>query len=223
MARVAPPNSKYAFESLQTLMEIIAGEEAFQIQIFSLESIELFEKALQYESVTYRKAFTSAYAHGGKLTVLLRDSEVGAVAADAPVILYSNHRDARFVPYKFKLTQREKERILRDQYLSEAYKASALTSILRNKIDVSDYIASSLDYVSSVILACMAREKKFGRLCKEVSLVDSALDNRFVIRCGLNGLLKMHLCKKTGSSYVVAVGKDTLRRVCERIGSLDTQ
>lgn len=218
MVRTPPPDRKYSFESIQKLLGIISAEKTFQIQVFSLESIEVFEKALLHESVVYKKAFTSAYVRGEALTILLKDSEISTVPVDAPIILYSNARDARFVPYKFKLTAKEKERILEDSYLCEAYKASALTSIVRSKIDISSYTASSIDYVSSVILFCMVREKRFSRLCNEIRLVDSTLDNRFVIKCGLNSLLKMHLCKKAGSSYTVNVGKDTLEKICEKIG-----
>lgn len=209
---------RHSFASLRTLLDIIKNEPFFRIQVFSLEAVEFFEKWLRYERLEYAKQFTSAYAPVKGLVLLIRDTSPGYIPPNSTVLLYSNARDARFIPYKFEVTLEEKEAFTDDKYLLESYKRGTLTSMLGKRIDIGEYTAKSLGYVQSIILFCMIREKKFNRLADEVKAVDAMLSNRFVVQCELNGLVKMGFCKRNGNSYTINICKEILEKVCRQVG-----
>ena len=207
------------FESLRKLVEIVREEKSgFQIQIFSLEAVEVFEEALANEQIPYKKQFTSTYKPSRSIVLLLKDSDLPPIPEESRLLLYSTARDPRFVPYKFQLTQQEKEDIVGDRSLTEPCKRASLTSIVCPRTDVHSYTASALGYVQCIIVFCMMRENRFSRLFEEIKSVDSSLDNRFVIRCELNALARMGICRKRWNVYSIGVSNLTLQMICEKAG-----
>lgn len=206
------------YSNLQILLDIIQNEPFFRIQIFSLESIILFEKFLQQNRIQYEKQFTSNYIKKDTLVVLLNDSELPETIIGTKLILYSNQRDHRFIPYKFTFTIEEKKKAIKNPHLFEIYKQFTITSVFKNKIDFHKYTADSLNYLQSLIIFCMIRERSFNNLCKEIESVDPSIKNKFLIKCELNELVKLKICKQFGTSYVLNISNETLQFVCEKIG-----
>lgn len=203
-------------ESLSKLKKIVQDESFFRIQIFSLESVEIFEKFLK--GITYEKQFSSKLTVSKKLVLLLRDSELPEELKSQRIILYSCHRDNRFIPYKFKLNNTEMKSIITDSHISQIYKGSTLTAAISDKLDVYEYTANSLNYIQSLVVFCLIRTSNFKVLCKEIEQVDNSLTNKFIIKCEINSLLKTKIIKKSNNSYSLNISKETIQRICEKLG-----
>ncbi|KAI4292714.1 hypothetical protein PAPHI01_1988 [Pancytospora philotis] len=204
--------------SIDALAGIIARERHFQIQVFSLESCEVFEAALTSREIRYSKKFTSGFTGGRGIALLLEDAPLSEVPLSSKILLYSNARDTRFLPYKFTISEDEKDAIVPDKRLCQIHKHSSLTAMLRKSVARASYTAAALSPVQAVLMFCLLREKKFDRICREAQQVDGSLDNRFVIQCELNALVKWHYCTRRDDSYSINVSKDTLQEICKRIG-----
>lgn len=226
MVRISLPNRKYNFESLERLFELLNSDKPYQIQVFSLESIELFEHALAYGSIDYYKEFTSTYkqfsgskkSNNRKVCLLFDDGDFRNFSDSVRLILYSNRRDNRFLPYKFILAEHEKEQFLENKSMHAAIKKLPITSVLNKVINLHEYIANSLGYIKCIILFCMLREKKFNKIFQEVVSVDPKLNNKFIVKCELNELIKYKFCKKIGETYQITLSKLTMVKICEKIG-----
>ncbi|ELA42191.1 uncharacterized protein VICG_00834 [Vittaforma corneae ATCC 50505] len=208
---------KPVFEERENLVSILRNEKAFRIQVFSFESIEIFEQFLLSKNIKFIKGFTSKALSKNEIHLLLND---GSSVLNAPrIILYSNMRDFTFIPYKFILSNDEKGSFVKNRFVlkssSESYSATSLSS---NDLDVAGFTADSLNYVQSVIILCMIKECKLKSICKEVQQVDPELRNMFVIKSELNLLCRYKFCTKTGESYKLNISHETVVKVCEKLG-----
>ncbi|KAI5169272.1 hypothetical protein PAEPH01_0578 [Pancytospora epiphaga] len=209
---------EYKFTALENLLSVMKSEKSYQIQIFSLESVEVFEKALSTANIKYVKSFTSAYVTKKAVVLLLKDSPLGDISLSSRILYYANLRDSRFVPYKFKITPAEKCRLAGESEASRLHKNTPFTFLSKLKSKITCYGATSFNYVQSVILFCMIREKTFSKLCKEICSVDERLKNKFLIHCELNKLLKLRICKRNGDSYTINLSLETQDKICEALG-----
>ncbi|KAL6121053.1 hypothetical protein NUSPORA_02092 [Nucleospora cyclopteri] len=207
------------FKSLEKLNLIIENEKYFQIQIFSLESIDTFENYLEDNKISFKRCFSSNYEiTDNKITILQKDSENFPVSVVSRIILYSNERDRRFIPFAFKITEKEKENFISNKSILKANSKLSVASILRKDIDVCNYIAESLSYEQSVIVFCLVRESRFSKLYNEIINVDNSLRNRFLIKLELNGLLQNKIIKKSNNLYKINISKECVQKICEKIG-----
>lgn len=100
------------FIDRENLTNLIKTEESFKIQVFTFESIEIFESLLKLNKIQYIKGFTSTYTKSysnSKSILLLIDDELHLdVSMNQRIILFSENRHFSFIPYKFKLSVEEK-------------------------------------------------------------------------------------------------------------------
>lgn len=221
---MATESSKSLFDSRQNLVDILKKERDFRIQIFSLESIEIFEKFLEFNKISYTKGFTSSFAFKRNIALLLDDGPIVNLKENKRIILYSNLRNYKFVPYKFKLSHEEKKdfiklyRIPVAKNMLEFCKKSSLASIISKEFEVHQYVSNALSYTQSVIVMCMVKESKFARIFNEVKAVDPSLSNKFVVRCELNYLTKIKICTRAADSYKLAISSQVVQAICKLIG-----
>lgn len=203
------------YKELETLRTIINQEKTFQLQIFTMESFDVIEKWLNKCQIKYKKVFTSQYSENVRdLVVLLRDNDDFEVFSDSRVVLFSNERDRRFVPYRFAFTDDEKAR-----YVTDAHsKKMSLCSLNRKKIDVPEYIAKSLTRIQCIIIFCLVRESRFDKLVDEIKAVDSDLKNKTQIKMEINELMKTKILMKRGDVYKLNVSNEVVKKVCDKIG-----
>ncbi|OQS54056.1 hypothetical protein EHP00_1875 [Ecytonucleospora hepatopenaei] len=231
-------NVNIGYECLKTLGKILKDEKSFQIQIFTLETLDILEGFLQYKKIKYKKVFVSKYnIEDEELCILLKDNKNFEIGNHSKVILWSNERDRRFVPYKLVLTESEKERLVLKQLQSKKQdeetenkkeidlkkkfiqnKKLSYCSISRTKIDAATYIANALDYLECVIVFCLVRESKLEKLCYEVKEVNEELTNKTTIKMALNNLVRHKIVTKKGNVYKINVHTQTVQKICEKIG-----
>lgn len=208
---------KITFKSLEKLLDIINRERYFKIQVFSLESVEIFTYALSENRIKYNIQFTSSYKDCPGLTILLKDSEIPEIPNDLSIILYSNFRDKRFIPYKFDIDIDEKKKIINNDNIFEINKRNSLSFIFGKQIDIHKHTSDSLNYIQSVIVFCMVRKNKLNDLFDEVTSTDENLNNKFVLKCELNSLVKYGICNKKGDNYKLNLSKLTIQNICNKI------
>lgn len=102
---------KNIFEERENLIDFLNNEKSFKIQIFSLESVEIFEVLLKINRIEYKKDFTTSFKNSRTVQLLIDDGDLKDEHANQKLILYSNNRNFDFIPYKFKLSVNEKSRI----------------------------------------------------------------------------------------------------------------
>lgn len=205
-----------AFSTRKDLQTLLKKEKQFKLQIFSLESVEVFENYLESIGIEYTKAFTSTAVPRKKILLLLDDE--GKIPKSSRMILYSNTRNFSFVPYRFSLNLKEKELFVKSKLLLESNKNSSATSLLLQDLDFSGYAAMSLNYLQSVIVMCLIRESSFKGVCREVSLVDPELQNSLSIKCELNWLCKYKFCIKSGENYKINISHESVSKICDSLG-----
>lgn len=221
---MAAKSSKNPFHPRENLLAILKREKSFKIQIFSLESVEMFERFLESNKVSYTKDFTSSFAFKRNIALLLDDGPIENPKGNTRLILYSNLRNYKFVPYKFKLSHEEKKNILKSykipfsKNMLEFCKGSSLTSAIAKDLTIHRHALNVLSYAQSIIVMCMVKESKFARIFNEVKTVDPELNNRFVVKCELNYLSKIKICSKVGDSYRLAISNQAVQEICEIIG-----
>jgi len=99
------------FEKREKLIDFLSNEKSFKIQIFSLESVEIFEVLLKVNRIEYKKGFTTTFKNSRAVQLLIDDGKLSDEHANQKLILYSNNRNFDFIPYKFKLSVNEKNNI----------------------------------------------------------------------------------------------------------------
>ncbi|ORD93557.1 hypothetical protein ECANGB1_2009 [Enterospora canceri] len=208
-----------SFKNLKTLRKIIKNENEFQIQLYTLESFEMLEGWLEYQKIEYKKAFASSYdPYTVEFTVLFKDTDKFEVANNSKVILFSNERDRRFVPYKFKLTDDEKQSVLNDRKLYEQNKKLSVCSVMRRKVSAPSFIANNLTYAQCVIVFCLLSETRFNKLLNEIKNVDGDLNNRTNIKLEINELIKHKILTRRNDFCKLNITKETIKEICKRIG-----
>lgn len=228
---------EFQFEPRDNLIKLLREEESFKIQVYSLEAIEIFEDFLNSKKIAFSKEFTSTFKGNQKKIALLvcdghlKESNCNPSKSKQRIILYSNAVNYQFIPYKFVLSQKEKNELiqLKDSHLTSQEKRdlikfnpkSSLTSLVSNYIDASTYVAKSLGYEQSVIVMSMIKEKKLRKIHKEVVAIDPQLDNLFLIRLNLNSLVNMNICTRVRDSYTLSVSKETVKAICTTLGFPD--
>lgn len=216
--------SKSPFQPREKLLDILRKEKDFRVQIFSLESIEIFEKFLEFSKISYTKGFTSSFAFKRNIALLIDDGPIVNPKENKRIILYSNLRNHKFAPYKFKLSDEEKKNVLKlckvpiAKNMLEFCKRSSLTSIANRDLGIHQYVSNALNYAQSIIVMCMIKESKFARIFNEVKAVDPELNNKFVVRCELNYLTKIKVCTRTANSYKLSISNQTVQAICKLIG-----
>lgn len=228
---------KPPFDDRNSLVDLLKGEPCFRIQVFSLESIEVFEDFLHSKKIAFTRGFTSgresatgdaSTGRGTSPVMLLLDDGPPAstlVLAAPRVLLYSNMSNPSFIPYQFMLSLNEKQAILRDRRvpserraLAEARHSGALTAALAEPLDLAAATAGALNYVQSVIVLCLVREGRFKRLCKEVQQVEPGIDSMMWVRAELNWLCKHKFCLKSGNIFKLNISHEAVVKVSERLG-----
>lgn len=209
-------SSKIPFEKRENLEELLKKEKSFKLQVYSFESVEIFEEYLKSIGLAYTKTFTSSQIPKRTIALLLDDG--GVVTEGNRIILYSNSRNFSFVPCRFILSSKEKEAIVKDRAKIEANKSAPATALLAPALDVEGYVASCLNYVQSVIVMCLLKENTLKGICREAGQIDVELENSFIIKCELNWLCKHKICIKTGEKYRIGICQENVQRICENIG-----
>lgn len=211
---------KINFESLKILKKIITNESFYQIQLFTLESFDLFENWLINNNISYKKMFTSTMCYdSNELLILFKDTNDFDVYNKSKIILLSNNRDRRFIPYKFTLNENEKNKVVNNIIAFNQNKKLSACSILRKKINISGFIANGLSYIQSIIISCLINESHFDKLFKEIQSIDETINNKFIIKLEINDLLKNKiLSKKNSEVYKLNINKETVRQICYKIG-----
>ncbi|ORD97720.1 hypothetical protein HERIO_420 [Hepatospora eriocheir] len=204
---------KASFDSLDKLIEIINEEKYFQIQVFSLESVETLEYVLTINNISFNRAFTSNFKQLKKLTLLLKDTDDFEFDDNSKIILFSNIRDLRFVPYQFKISDKDKKLIINNKHLYEQYKMNSLTSIKYDKIDINKYIA--LYDNELIVIFSLVRGLKFNTLYNEIKGLNKDLKNRTSLLSILNNLIKHKFIKKQNDLYSLNVNDEFYREVCK--------
>lgn len=219
---------KSPFKNRDSLVPLLTTEPHFKIQVFSLESIEIFEDFLHVNRISFVRGFTSSPPVScSDIALLLSD---GPLLVNIPrVILYSNIRDFQFIPYQFKLTYLERESILstrkvtqEQRALAEAVHSGSLTRTLAPPLRLSEATAGALSYLQCVIIMCLAKEKRLKYIWKEVRDVDPEIGGLTVIRAELNWLCKHKFCTRSGDIFRLRVSPETVRLVSERIGFINS-
>lgn len=210
-------SDKFIFKSLTKLLNIINQELAFKIQVFSLESVELFMFVLKKHKVKYNLQFSSSYKNSSYLSLILKDSVLPDFPSDSRLILFSNSRNKGFVPYKFVLSADEKKHMWNNDVVFEINKRNTLSYVLNEKIDIHKYTAESLTYTQCMIVFSMVNKNKLADIFKEVVSADNSLSNKFILKCEINNLLKHGICKKKGEFYNLNISKNTIQHICSRI------
>ncbi|KAM0679515.1 hypothetical protein GINT2_002359 [Glugoides intestinalis] len=205
------------FSRRKDLQDLLENEKQFKLQVFSLESIEIFEEYLDSIGIEYIKEFTSTVVVPRKKILLLLD-DGGNIPNSSRMILYANTRNFTFVPYQFCLTLEEKELFVQSKILLESNKHSPVTSMLLNELDFAGYASISLNYLQSIIIMCLIRESSFKGICNEVSLVDPELENSLCIKCELNWLCKYKFCIKSGENYKINISHESVSKICDKLG-----
>lgn len=208
---------KLVFEERENLVSLLRNEKAFRVQVFSFESVEIFEQFLLSRNVKFAKGFASEAPPKSEILLLLND---GSPVPSAPrIILYSNMRNFAFIPYKFTLSSNEKANFVQNQFiLKSSSESHSATSLLSRDLDIAGFTADSLTYTQSVIILCMTKECKFKDICKEMQQVDPELRNMFVVKSELSLLCRHRFCTKTGESYKLNISHETVVKVCEKLG-----
>lgn len=219
MIKISLTSRKFAsFSSLKKLIEIVNNEPYFAIQVFTLETVELFESTFEEHQICYSKTFASTFKPRKELQVILGDTDLVNFPAKSRIILYSNKRDSRFIPYKFVLTAEEKALYIEDKQQYEINKNKSLSSTNLPDINMHEYTAKSLNTLQSVIVFSLIRARKFMDLCREVAGFDNSYSNSFIIRCELNLLIKLGICKRIGKTYRLSISSETVRAICSGMG-----
>lgn len=215
---------KMNFKSLKILKRIITNESFYQIQLFTLESFDLFENWLINNNILYKKMFTSTLCYNNnELIILFKDTNDFDVYSKSKIILLSNDRDRRFIPYKFILNENEKNKIVNNTIAFNQNKKLSVCSILRKKINISEFIANGLSYIQSIIISCLINESHFDKLFKEIQNIDETINNKFIIKLEINDLLKNKiLSKKNPEIYKLNISKETIRQICYKVGIQNT-
>lgn len=208
-----------SFDKRANLTQLLNTEKSFKLQVFSVESVEIFEQFLHSENIQFSKGFTSKPPPKSKLALLLDDGS--SIPSYPRIILFSNRRNFSFVPYCFQLSQREKESAVGRKLLLGASKDASLISLLSTDLQIVQFTAGALNYVQSVIILCMLKETKFKRICAEARQVDPELNNGFVILCELNWLSRRRFCTRSGDSYKLDISHEIAMKICENLGFLN--
>lgn len=208
---------KMAYKCLEKLFEIVKHEKSFKIQVYTIESITIFEEALRKAKVQFSTTFSSKYTASKGITIILKDSQIGDLPKDAKLILYSNIRDRRFIPYKFKIVDEEKEMFFRDKVAYQAAKGKSLSSALSTKIDMHSYTADSLTQLQAMILFVVSRNNKFEDICNELKNIGNTVINSFIIKCELNYLERIGVCKRILNNYKLTITDATIDKIASRI------
>ncbi|KAF9760945.1 hypothetical protein NGRA_2948 [Nosema granulosis] len=212
----------YNFSSLSTLKEIIKNEKKFRVQIVSFEPLDLFLKFLDQNKYTY-KLFNKTASNSINI---LQDSE----PTDAKkVILYSNKRDTDYVQIIFNLTREEKQNIIENQIpkdtnislLLDTYPYKNTEELINlatgYSLNIPEIMKNSVDYLESVILLCMIRNNKLLDIISNVRQVDSKLDNVFMIRNKILGLVEKKVVVANRDTYKINISHESLKAILERI------
>ncbi|KAI5150883.1 hypothetical protein ENBRE01_1763 [Enteropsectra breve] len=213
--------SFYSFSGLYILKEMLSSEKNINIQVFSLESIEYLEGFLIFNNFAYKICFTSNIPKTipkKAILVLLQDTTSFDLPAHPQIILYSNVYDRRFISYSFSITLSEKKKLFSDTFSIEANKSSSLTSLRTNPIDHSKLTASALSTRQALLVFTLTRESAFSKICADIFSVEPSINNSFMIRCDLNSLASMRICKKTGERYALTISKETIEEICAKVG-----
>ena len=210
------------FDKREDLVKLLKNEESFLLQIFSLESIAIFEEFLTANQIEFVKDFTSLFKPKKNTISLLLDDGAFPDSVNLntknKIILYSNKRHLSFIPMKFQLNSSERVIWINDEAKLKCNKNVAVSSIITEIPDIHNYTANSLNYVQSVIIMCLIKEGNFKKLCHEIKTVDPDLDNSFNIKLELNWLCLNRFCKKTGSNYKLSISNETVQKICTKIG-----
>ena len=157
------------------------------------------------------------------MIILFKDTNDFDVYSKSKIILLSNDRDRRFIPYKFILNENEKNKIVNNTIAFNQNKKLSVCSILRKKINISEFIANGLSYIQSIIISCLINESHFDKLFKEIQNIDETINNKFIIKLEINDLLKNKiLSKKNPEIYKLNISKETIRQICYKVGIQNT-
>lgn len=210
------------FDQRTNLIDLIKNEESFLLQIYSLESVEIFEEFLKSMKISFKKEFSSVYRPKKNTIYLILDDGSFPDSMNFNekhrCIFYSNKRNFSFIPFRFSLSEAERIQFIQDKMILESNKTATVSSIINKIPDPFEYSANSLNYSQSVIMMCLIKVGNFLKLCEEVKNVDPELNNSFAIKLELNWLCSYKFCKKIGNSYKITVSNETVRKICDRIG-----
>lgn len=230
--------NKKEVEFKNNLVKLLKNEQNFKIQIFSFEPIEVFEKFLNLKKINYKKGFTSENIKNNlnSIVLLLNDDEQKNITFKK-VILYSNIRNYSFIPYFFDSINdfnnnfnsdnkniSNSDNINNSISISKSNSISNKSSIIRRKnnvIDIVKFSSKSFNYIRSVIILAMIKEKKLKNISKEIKLIDPNLSNIFVIKSELNWLCKYKFCIKSSDVYKLNISQDLVIEICKNLGFND--
>lgn len=207
--------------SLDAFFQIVRREEFFKIQVVTLESLETFETLLLENGVGYVKQFSSNMAASDRIVLILRDSDV-RICERGRYILFSNVRHRDFVQIVFCLSVEEKASMIGDEHVARAYSYKNVAELRRivskREFQINRYFGSGLDYLESVIVFVVANRNKLDDILRGVREIDGQLDNSFLLRLKLNGLVDKLFISRNGDSYRINVSEETVKMISRRVG-----
>lgn len=217
-------------ENLLGLLNLIKNEEDYQIQILSLESVEVFEYFLGFNNIVYIKAFTSKFKNtNSSVKLLLEDSkfEYSLRKHNQRILLYSNDRNYSFIPFYFQLTLKEKLNLIKKRDFMESLNWSipiekvqmnpktSLTALSKEDPNLGKFISNSISHIQSIILMSVMKECKLFKIFNEVKVFDPALENSFLIKLELNELVENRMISKNGDNYRLNLSNETIMEICK--------
>lgn len=218
---------KIKFESLKDLLNVIKSEKEFRIQIITREDIKIFKLFLDNSRLDYHINYWNNYLISRNQQIIhVYTSEEDFNPNYKKVILFSPKVDNKFIQFCFIPTYDEKLNYLKAKYkkntkieiVLDAYKNSAIHELC-DKIENKEMLCMTecFDYTESLILFAMCKCSKLVEIIKEVRNIDRKMNNKFLLKIKINGLVKRKVILFKNNLYKLNISLEALELICKKI------